>query len=245
VEGFPAGEEFALSPGEQGRLSAMRFALRRKSFLFGRLAAKQLLALHPVCAGRQPAEITIANRPEGAPYAMIDGIELPGCLSLSHRDDSAVCALVCEPGVAVGIDLEVVEGRSAAFVEDFFTREESRFIFSLPEGERAAWVTCIWSAKEAVLKALGVGLRVDSRTVSICPAADPAQMDGWQALVAGGPALAGAACRLWWRPCGSRVVTLAALFEKDAQPKWEPFILQPVPVSAARPAIFKKIEMSQ
>ncbi len=229
----PVGEpEGLLSPDETERFSGMQFELRRNSFQLGRLAAKQLLQIHPACAAVSPMAITVANRPSGVPYVVVAGKELPGCLSLSHREEIAVCAWVDTPGVRVGIDLEVVESRSAIFTEDYFTTQEVQYVTSLRETERDAGITRIWSAKEAVLKALGVGLRVDTRSVSILPADDQTCIKGWRKLEASGPALRGRPCRVWWREQEQRIVTMAVWLETGYLVEYEPFILQQAPVHA-------------
>jgi 4'-phosphopantetheinyl transferase len=66
---------------------------------------------------------------------------------------------------AVGADIELVEGRTATFVVDFFTPAEQSAIVTAPAEQRDLLATAIWSAKEAVLKALREGLRVDTRLV--------------------------------------------------------------------------------
>jgi phosphopantetheinyl transferase len=236
VKGHSGGEERLLSPAEADRLVGMRFALRRNSFLLGRRAAKQLLRLHPACGGLPPTAITVANHPAGGPFAVVDGRELPCSLSISHCSDAAVCALVIPAGVSVGIDLEAVEDRSSAFVQDFFTAEEASYVAALAETEQAAWVTRVWSAKEAVLKASGVGLRVDSRSVSIFASAGGQRKDGWQPLHAAGPALEGRACRVWWRPSGEQVITLVVLADAGALLESESIFLQQVSEMVPNPA---------
>jgi 4'-phosphopantetheinyl transferase len=113
--------------------------------------------------------------------------------------------------VAVGIDLEIVEPRSAAFGRDYFTPAEADFIAAVAPQEQAAWVTCLWSAKEAVLKALGLGLRLDTRAVQISPRPEAVWEAGWQEMQVSGTAWSAAACRVWRRLEGAAVVTLAVI----------------------------------
>lgn len=215
VDKLPGREVGFLSPIEEFRLSQMRFARRRQSFLLGRWAGKQLLRLHPECAHLPASSITIANRTEGGPYVQIGEQELDVCISLSHRENEAVSALVHQPGVTIGVDLELVEEREQGLINDFFTPQESDQINLFPLEERSLAVTLFWSAKEAVLKALGKGLRVDSRKVNIEQAQDSFRDDGWQALTASGPELENCVCRLWWRRWGQFVLTLAIVSEKS------------------------------
>jgi len=229
VQGLPSRDVDFLSPVEKKRLSQMRFARRRQSFQLGRWATKQLLQMHPACTNLPSASITIANHPAGGPYMQIGDRNLDGCISISHRENEAVSAMVIDPGMAVGIDLEVVEERGRIFVEDFFTSQESTRIDLLPEEEKPMAVTRTWSAKEAVLKAVGVGLRVDSRAVSINPSQRASSYDGWSPLDASGSALENCACRVWWRSSGQYVLTLAITAKKDFPNEFEPLLLEHVP----------------
>jgi 4'-phosphopantetheinyl transferase len=63
--------------------------------------------------------------------------------------------------------LELIEPHSDAFVGDYFTEREQTFIERWRGVERDQLVTTLWSAKESALKALRVGLRVDTRSVDV------------------------------------------------------------------------------
>jgi phosphopantetheinyl transferase len=200
-----------LSDVERRRIQDMRFPLRRQSFVLGRLAAKQVLQLHPACRGVSPTQITVANRPEGAPYALVEGMELDVSISISHSRETAVSAFLAAPGFSIGIDLEELVPRARAFQLDFFTAGEVAFVGALPDAEQVLWANCIWSAKEAVLKAMGTGLRMDSRSVAISPGGSPPESGNWQQLAVRYSGIAAESCRVFWRPFGRFVLTLAVL----------------------------------
>jgi hypothetical protein len=112
--------------------------------------------------------ITVGNDADGAPYLSVDGKgRLPVSLSISHRGARAFCALSFSPSLSVGADIERVEPRIPAFVSDFFTSHEAGRVWACAPGTRDLLVSVVWSAKEAVLKALRQGLRVDTRRVEI------------------------------------------------------------------------------
>jgi len=96
-------------------------------------------------------------------------------------------------------DLEAVEPRSDAFVRDYFTRSE---IAAVAAGERNLLANLIWSAKESALKALGVGLTLDTREVEVELA--PGSGTGWRAFQVHGAAEWGG----WWRSDGAHILTL-------------------------------------
>ena len=105
---------------------------------------------------------------------------LPLSISLSHSQARALCVLCDVPGVQVGADLETVERRSRDFEADYFNRGESELLRRTDGAQRPAMVTAIWSAKEALLKALRIGLAVDTRRVTCLPGRPPGP--GWSSV---------------------------------------------------------------
>ena len=206
----PAGTEW-LSPREQAFLAGIRYTKRYVEFLTRRFTAKRALAtlLQRDLSPTALAAIEIGNHPGGAPYVALDGRQAPIEVSLSDRAGWAVC-LAGPPGSTpgpLGVDLEIVEPRSDALVDDFFTAAERDFVRALPAGEpRDEAANLVWSAKEAALKVLKVGLRADTREVEV--EIDRARRaDGWAALLV--TARSGTAFPGWWRRDGVFLLTVA------------------------------------
>ncbi len=199
-----------LNDVELERLAALRFAKRRREWLLGRFAAKRLLiAAVRKYRGLDMRRITVGNDPDGVPYfAVSEQGRLPLALSISHRDHLAFCALSDLPGPAVGADVEKVEPRDESFVHDFFTHREARLVLNAPAAERDWLVTVVWSAKEAVLKALHLGLTVDTRRVEIWPT-DGHMPGGRRPLTVSCTLPDAPPLRAWWRPWNGYVLTLA------------------------------------
>ena len=134
-------------------------------------------------------------------------------VSLTDRAGWAVCLVGPEGTMAsgtLGVDLEIVEDRSATFVADYFTPAEQAFIHGCgaPGSDGWAWsANLLWSAKEAALKVLRVGLRADTRSVEVTLDLQ-ARPDGWAALSIAAPS--GEAFPGWWRRDGVYLLTLAA-----------------------------------
>jgi len=160
--------EEILSPHELACLKKMRFEKRRNEYLFGRYTAKRMLTSNGLnWSGEDFWSLEILNEPDGAPY-----LEQPnkgGSLSITHRGNFAASALFAGEDRQIGIDLEIIEPRDWSFVEDFFTEIEVASVKRLAEPYRSVWVTTMWSAKEAVLKAWRKGLRIDTRDIEIKP----------------------------------------------------------------------------
>jgi len=160
-----------LSAKETICLSAMRVAKRYADWRLGRWTAKRAVA---VCRNL-PADlyslagIEIRAASSGAPEVFLQDQPANLAISLSHRDRTALCA-VAPAGTNIGCDLETIEPRSEAFVADYFTANEKTLIAQTPVEEQPLLVALLWSGKESALKALHVGLRLDTRCMSVSPA---------------------------------------------------------------------------
>ncbi len=222
---LPPGLEW-LSPVETAWAGRMRFAKRRDEFLVARWTAKAALA---AVAGLPDDEATlrrleVRHAPSGAPLAHLDGRRLDLAVSLTDRAGWAVCLV--GGAAAVGCDLELVEPRSPAFVADYLTDAEARYVRAAPDAHLTA--NLVWSAKESALKVLGTGLRRDTRSVEVTLAR--AAAGGWAELVV--RTAEGAVFPGWWRRFGEFVLTVAA-----TDPVSPPVALEEPPALAgARPA---------
>jgi 4'-phosphopantetheinyl transferase len=168
-----------LGPWEAARAATLRVPERRDDWLLGRWVAKRavLAALHRDA----PASIEVRAADDGAPEVLLDGRPAPMSISLSHREGVAV-AVVAGRDVRIGVDLEVVEPRTDAFVRDYLTQAERAFVLADRE-ERDLRTALVWATKEAALKLTRTGLRVDTRSVEARPALDPGP-GGWSRTTA-------------------------------------------------------------
>ncbi|HEY1343216.1 MAG TPA: 4'-phosphopantetheinyl transferase superfamily protein [Bryobacteraceae bacterium] len=189
-----------LTPYERARLDSLRFPKRRADWRLGRWTAKQVVA---VCLELpSPAAIEIRAAPSGAPQAFVAGDRAQLAISISHRRGVAVCAAAPD-AIALGCDLELVEPRSDEFVADYLTVDEQALVAREP-----AVVNVLWSAKESALKALGEGLRLDTRRVAVEIGTTAEGVHGWHPLrvrCPGGETLDG-----WWDSDGELVRTMVA-----------------------------------
>lgn len=160
------GDNFWLGPRELCVFEHQKSQTRRQSYRLGRWTAKHLLAhaLHLPNSLDTMRRLEILGDKDGAPVAHLDQKPLCECLSLSHREKRALAALG-PSGLSLGCDLEWIEPRSRAFVEDFFSPEESQATLNAPNP--AFMANLIWSAKESALKAQRVGLSRDTRELLV------------------------------------------------------------------------------
>ena len=162
-----------LSASETTVFNNLHSAKRRKDWLLGRWTAKRVVQAAAVKSGAgRPAdrEISILAAKDGAPDVWL-GEEgrlsrADFNISISHSGDIALCAAVTPAAHQLGADIELIEPRSPRFVEDFFTAEEQESVIQAPADSGDCLITAIWSGKEAALKAVRQGLRLDTRTVN-------------------------------------------------------------------------------
>jgi phosphopantetheinyl transferase len=160
--------------------------------------------------------ISVLNRPSGEPFIYIEGQgewEFP--ISLSHRSEVAMAAVPESRAFRIGADVETIEPRDTALVRQFFTDREALLVSGSGEA-RDEVVARLWSAKEAVLKLLGLGLRIDTRAIEVdldgvsfsgCPA-------GWEPMqvrprVEPSAARMPSSMRVVWRREAGVVLTVA------------------------------------
>jgi 4'-phosphopantetheinyl transferase len=205
----PCGHAW-LSGSECSRVLGLRIPKRRADWRLGRWTAKCAISgyLHLPRDSETLAELELRPAPSGAPEAFLQGRAAPVKLSLSHSGGMGMCAIV-PASAEVGCDLETVEPRSSAFLADYFTDRERELAARTPAGLRDRLLTLLWSAKESALKALGCGLRADTRSVNAAPQGFlESPCEEWRCLSVAH--LSGRTFCGWWRESGGLVRTVVA-----------------------------------
>jgi 4'-phosphopantetheinyl transferase len=168
-----------LTPTEQTVFAGLKSEKRRHDWLLGRWAGKSLV--QRVMGNHIPLnQIEILAADDGAPVVnlLVSGGHFPPLtLSISHSADRAFCGLADEAGVRLGVDLEKIEQRTDGFVRDYFVRREIALLETTPIPYRDTITTAIWSAKEAALKAIRLGLMADPFAVCCLPQGNG--KEGW------------------------------------------------------------------
>ena len=206
---LPPGDDW-LSPRELSQLGGLCFPKRRADWLLGRWTAKRAVAAYlRLCQDPQALKrIEIRPALSGAPEVHIGEKPPEVSISLSHRQAVAMC-VVAPVTSKLGCDLEVIESHCDAFIRDYFTPKEQLAIDDIAdEGEKCRAVALVWSAKESALKAMTLGLRLDTRTVSVTLADTSIGCTGWKNLQVRGSD--GWIFDGWWQQSGPLLRTVVA-----------------------------------
>ena len=187
----PAPLRSHLSANEWDRISAFKTPAHAWSSAAARALLRAMLTRFH---GADPLAWHFLTEPGGRPHVDLDRAPFPTTaetrprFSLSHTRGLAACLVSLGPWPAVadlGVDAEWTArptfpaGRLAA---RFFHADESAALQSVPRGpERESLFLTLWTRKEAVLKALGLGI-ANHLALYAC-AGEPPRVSGDAAMV--------------------------------------------------------------
>ncbi|MHA1853690.1 MAG: SDR family NAD(P)-dependent oxidoreductase [Candidatus Heimdallarchaeaceae archaeon] len=149
-----------LRSSEKTRMEKISNSKRQIEYLSGVLAAKTLYITRQE-ENLSYKDIEVRRTRKGQPYLYHPKQQKKDAsyLSISHSGKFAVAVIAPEP---IGVDIEQIQQRSEAFYNDAFTVEEKMKI-----GHDHTKATVYWTIKEAVTKALGVGLNVSLLDIAV------------------------------------------------------------------------------
>ncbi|NIR49107.1 4'-phosphopantetheinyl transferase superfamily protein, partial [candidate division KSB1 bacterium] len=133
---------------------------RQREWLLGRIAAKDAVRVWLKEENTEemlhPAEFIIENDDRGQPVVRNPGSDnsVPK-ISIAHSHGRALAVASAK---SIGVDLEYISEKDTTFVEAITSSRERDWLTNVPSQEKAAWVTRLWCAKEAVSKMNGTGL---------------------------------------------------------------------------------------
>lgn len=205
-----------LSGLELEQYQRLRFPKRQRDWLSGRYVGKSLLkSVHFDDNSNSLNHLSIQNEPGGAPFIQYHQDRLVGSLTLSHRGSYAAAAWCDDEDVTIGIDLEVVENKTTGFIEDYFSYREAEALFVLTEEKRDVVASLLWSGKEAILKALKIGLRIDTRKL-IFEIPEIQHEERWSRITILESPGELENIHLFWKSMGNMIISLAINSKKQA-----------------------------
>jgi 4'-phosphopantetheinyl transferase len=142
---------------EEEQVRASRFVRQedRRRYILAHGSLRVVLSRYAGCA---PKELTFKRRAEGKPYLVPSGAwQQPPTFNMAHSHERALIAVANQE---IGVDLERSRSKIELLklAERFFTRSDYARLAGLPQVQQASEFFRYWVAKEAVLKAQGIGL---------------------------------------------------------------------------------------
>ena len=153
-----------LSPDEIERANKFRFAQHKRRFIAARGILRELLSNYLQIS---PNDLKFKYGDRGKP-------ELTGCkqdtplkFNLSHSGEYVLYGFTYHH--SIGVDLEHIREMPDAvkIAQRFFSDREYRLINSVEDTQKSAVFFKLWTAKEAYLKAIGIGLSGSLANVDI------------------------------------------------------------------------------
>lgn len=152
-----------LDPEERQRYDRYPVASKKVQFMTGRLMLKTLLARR---LGIAPHEVRLSQNPYGKPSLHEQHGQAKVYFNLSHTDGLVVCVL--SPWDGVGIDVEREDRDARKAMPLAFLPDEIAFIQGWStEVEQLAAFHLLWTRKEAVIKAVGMGFSLQPHTFTV------------------------------------------------------------------------------
>jgi 4'-phosphopantetheinyl transferase len=142
-----------LGPAEAKRATCLRLQARRQAYVYAHASLRLLLAR--VVGDKTAASMAFSEGPKGKPGLAGDEGDIH--FSISYRDGYAALALGSAP---LGIDIELLQDGidMGAIADRYFTAHERAYLAAAAQSDRGPVFFKLWTRKEALVKAAGVGI---------------------------------------------------------------------------------------
>jgi 4'-phosphopantetheinyl transferase len=152
------------------RLAGLTHPSVRARHLHTRVLLRTLRARY---TGINPVEQREVTGAHGKPGCVSGRV----CFNLSHTDDAALLAFASDGEVGVDIETTARTRRIEPLAERYFHPQERAFLRD--QGNDPATFLRIWTAKEALLKAAGLGITVELAEMDVTPALGGGEWQGF------------------------------------------------------------------
>lgn len=165
----PVLKEF-LSPAEIQRLERLKFEEKKREFIISRGLLRLILSQYKK---QDPERLTISRTDSGKPFLEESKIQF----SVSHSNEKFGFAL--HSTHKIGLDIQEIYPISSLdrVINNFFSDKEIDHLNSISDDHLLQdRFFAIWTAKEAYLKATGVGIEESFKRLSILPESEGFQI---------------------------------------------------------------------
>ena len=155
-----------LSEAELQRLERYLIPIKQEQFTISRGLLRLLLASY---LQEGPADIQLKTNEDGKPYLVGHPIHF----NISHSGKYLLLGFTLLDQIGVDIQEIYPISNLDTLLKRYFHDQESTYLEALAPHHRIGSFFAIWTAKEAYLKASGVGFTKSSRSVGLLPSGDP------------------------------------------------------------------------
>jgi len=156
-----------LDGSEQARRRQFARSGPRREFTLCRAALRALLCRELDCGNE---ELSFGASDHGEPFGLVGGFAAPVSFNVSHSGRHGLIAMA--PRGRIGVDVEDRKGRRDMDddIRLLFAPGEQAGLASAEGSTKTELFYNLWTMKEALVKAAGVGLRIDTTSFEIPPA---------------------------------------------------------------------------
>lgn len=147
--------ERLIDPTERARATRFHFDRDRKMYIAGHALMRAMLSAQ---IPRQPAEWRFTTNAQGKPEAIISPDQPRLRANLSHTQGMVAVALTVDHDVGIDVEWRLRRGLSMEIVDHFFAPAEVAALKALPSDQLNEALFAYWTLKEALIKAVGLGL---------------------------------------------------------------------------------------
>ena len=153
-----------LDEGELLRWSRFEYSGPRRQFVLSRAALRAVLCRELACGND---ELAFGVSPHGKPFARVRDRRADISFSVSHGGRHGLIAFA--PGGRLGVDVEerLERRRLDLLIEAALGAEEGAEVAAARGSEQLHLFSRLWTMKEALMKAHGLGIQLDATTFEI------------------------------------------------------------------------------
>ncbi len=156
----------SLDETERTRWGRYRHLRPRTEFALCRAALRAVLCRHLDCRND---DLAFRASPHGKPSALVCGARAPVSFNVSHSGAHGLIALAERGRVGVDVEERVSRPDPDGPIRTVFSRAEQDELATARGAHKVDLFFTLWTMKEALIKALGVGLSLDTSGFEIPP----------------------------------------------------------------------------
>ena len=155
---------YLLTQDERVRAKEYYFAVDRNRYIIARAILRKLIAMY---LDITPQDILFGYTEYGKPYLDIKNNPQVLKFNLAHSRDSIVYGFT--KSIDVGVDVEFINKEFVIddLVQHCCSKQEQNKLITLSDEQKYSYFYNLWVIKEALVKAMGLGLSYDLREIHI------------------------------------------------------------------------------